>query len=188
MLFAVELEADATTQALLGALDERLATLPDLRTVRKSAVTHHLSIAAYGGLVVDRFVPELAKLAQTIPPVTLHLAYLGIFPGGVLFLGPVVTSELLALRRTFDQRLAHLGGASLAPYAEGAWVPHVTLAMNAKSPALESAVAEAIQHWRPLPARFDALRLAAYPPPQTLFHLKLTAGDPHLSASGGLPD
>jgi 2'-5' RNA ligase len=57
-------------------------------------------------------------------PVSLQLAYLGLFPNA-LFWGPVVTAELL---RHHAEAVQALAGCGLrAEYQPGCWVPHVTL-------------------------------------------------------------
>jgi hypothetical protein len=95
MPFTVQLDLDAHTEAALGALADRVAKISDLETVRQIGDVHHLSLGVYGELPVDLLVPKLARFAATLRPMDVRIANLGIFPGGVLFLGLVVTVELL---------------------------------------------------------------------------------------------
>jgi len=105
MPFSVQLDVDADTEATLGALADRLAPLSGLKTVRQIGVVHHLSLGVYGELSTDRFPAALAKFAETLPPVVVRPANLGVFPGGVLFFAPVVTSELLEVPSPLSRRV-----------------------------------------------------------------------------------
>jgi hypothetical protein len=173
MPFTVQLDLDARTEAALGAVADRMARISDLETVRQIGDVHHMSLGVYGELPVDFFVPKLARFAETLRPVHVRVANLGIFPGGVLFLGLVVTAELLELHRGFHAEFAPFSSSCWEHYHPGVWVPHITMVMNAKNAALENAVTEVVEHWKPSPAKLDALRLIEFRPVRTLFHRKL---------------
>jgi 2'-5' RNA ligase len=173
MPFSVQLDVDADTEAILGALADRLAPLSGLKTVRQIGVVHHLSLGVYGELPTDRFLPALAKFAETLPPLVVRPANLGVFPGGVLFFAPVVTSELLEVHRRFHAEFSSFSDSCFEHYRPGQWVPHVTLVLNASPGALETAVGRIMSCWSPATARLEVLRLIAFPPARTLFRCKL---------------
>ncbi len=60
MLFAVLLDLDAGTQAVLRPLADGLAAIPGLQTM----MAHHLTLAVYEDLPLDRFLPALARLPR----------------------------------------------------------------------------------------------------------------------------
>ena len=112
---AVVLRLDAAAEAVLAPVTQGLPWRP------------HLTLA-----VLDPAAPEAplrqatAALATGWEPLAVTLASLGAFPGGVRFLAPVPTPELLARHAAL---LAALGDAPVHPHHRaGAWVPHVTVA------------------------------------------------------------
>jgi len=171
MPFAVMLEVDAATEKILDALADRVAPLRQLRQV---GVSHHLSLGVYGELNIDLVLPALAEFAKTLRPVAVHLANIGIFPGGVIFLAPTVTAELLDVHRGFHTHLGSLAPSCLDQYRPGIWVPHITLALNIAQPTLATTVAEIMSHWTPSAARLEAIRFVELPPVRSLFHCRLS--------------
>jgi 2'-5' RNA ligase len=169
MPFTVQLDLDARTQSALTALAARIDTIPGLETVGQIGDVHHLSLAVYEELPVDLVLPKLRGFAGSLRPLALRIANIGIFPGGALFLGVVVTAELLALHRRYHNDLAAFSGACSAHYRPGAFVPHITLALNAQEAALDRAIPIVRDQWRPSDAELDALRLIEFRPVRTLF-------------------
>jgi 2'-5' RNA ligase len=142
-----------------------------LETVRQIGDVHHVSLGVYDELPIGLFVPELARFAEGITSLNLRLANVGVFPGNVIFFGPVVTHELLELHRCFHAALARISGSCWAHYHPGVWVPHVTVALNVKSVSV--AVEEIMRDWNPVSAKLDALRLVEFRPVRTLFRADL---------------
>jgi hypothetical protein len=103
-------------------------------------------------------------------PLPVSFQHVGQFPGGVLWLGPAPTEELLALHRETVARLDAADIPIWPLYRPWVWVPHSTLSMTARRAAVAKAVplcsdippmptelvAAAVadhtrQLWRPLP-------------------------------------
>jgi 2'-5' RNA ligase len=175
MPFTVQLDLHAAGASEIAKLSERLERIPNLETVPRIGDVHHISLAVYEDLSVDRFLPDLAKFAAGVRPIVVQLANLGIFSGirSVLFLGPVVTEELLALHRNFHDAFASFAGSCWEHYRPGLWVPHVTLALNAEIAALQKAIAEVAEHWTPASMQLDAIRLIRFRPVQTIYRSAL---------------
>jgi 2'-5' RNA ligase len=173
MPFTIQLDLDDHTEAIMAALADRLARVPGLETVRQIGDVHHLSLGVYEDLPTDLVVPKLVRFAETIKPLDIRLANVGIFPGAVIFLGPVATGELLELHRRVHEVFADFSGSCWPHYRPGVWVPHVTVAMNIKS--VSTAVEEIMRVWKPGPAKFDALRLIEFRPVRTLVCCKLSS-------------
>lgn len=178
MPYVVQLDLDAGTNAALGALAHFLGRVPGIETVRDIGDSHHLSLAIYDALDVKRFVGDLERFAATMRAVPIVLAGLGVFtrPNGVLYVAPVVTETLLALHRRFHDALAQWSNDCWEHYRPSHWVPHVTLAMEKEggNGGLEQALAIVRRHWRPGPARLDAVRLVRFRPVETLHVLNLS--------------
>jgi len=171
MPFTVQLDLDAHTDAIMVAIADRLARVPGLETVRQIGDVHHISLGVYGELPVDLALPMLERFAETLPLLDVRLANVGIFEGAVIFVGPVVTGELLELHRRFHAAFARFSSSCCKHYFPGVWVPHVTVAMNVKSVSI--AVEEIMREWKPVPAKLEALRLIEFRPVRTLFRREL---------------
>jgi 2'-5' RNA ligase len=170
--FTVQLDLDAGTDAEIAAIADRLArVVPDLETVRQIGDVHHVSLGVYDELPLDLVVPKLERFAERLTPLNLRLANVGIFPGDVIFFGPVVTDELLKLHRRFHVAFARFSGSCWANYHPGVWVPHVTVALNVRRVAI--AVEQVMRDWKPVSAKLDALRLIEFRPVVTLFRADL---------------
>ena len=131
MAYAIELYFDATTEACFRTVWEALAGHGIAKPAADPVARPHLTLAVYGGLHLDRCGPRLAAFAAATAPVSLSFAAIGLFPFaasvGVVFAGPTVTGDLLALQRRAHDRLA---GAVEEPwdyYLPDRWVPHCTL-------------------------------------------------------------
>jgi len=171
MPFTIQLDLDEHTEAIIAAVADRLMTVPGLETVRQIGDVHHLSLGVYEDLPIDIIMPRLLRFADTISPLDIRLANVGIFPGAVIFLGPVVTGELLELHRRFHTAFAAFSGSCWPYYHPCNWVPHVTIALNVKN--IPAAVEEIMRVWKPGSARLDALRLIEFQPVRTLVCCKL---------------
>jgi 2'-5' RNA ligase len=173
MPFTVQLDVDATTNAALDGLAERLDAIPGLATIRRLGDVHHVSLCVCDTMSTDGIDADLAGFAEDLAPIDISLGAIGIFAGqvSVLYLAPVVTDGLLALHRRFHAAFAGL--ASWEHYHPTVWVPHVTLAMDVTPEALSKAVLVVREHWRATTARLDGLRLIRFQPVETLFHRHL---------------
>jgi 2'-5' RNA ligase len=168
MPFAVQLDVDRATQAVLDEVDQRLVALGLTRTMRRLAAAHHLAFGVYQNLPAE-LDGELGQFAAGIAPVSLRLGSIGVFPGpqAVLFLAPVVTERLLQLHRLFHTTFAQAADQNAAYYQPGAWVPHVTLALDVPPTQLPDAVAIASSDWQPCDVVFDQLRVTEFEPVTT---------------------
>ena len=172
MAFTVQLDLDASTEAEIAAIADRLArAAPDLETVRQIGDVHHVSLGVYDALPIDLVLPKFARFAERLTSLDLRLANVGIFPGDVIFFGPVVTDELLELHCRFHATFAHFSKLFWAHYHPGVWVPHVTVAMNVRNVSI--AVDEVMRDWKPVSAKLDVLRLIEFRPVRTLFRADL---------------
>ncbi len=176
MPFTVQLDLDAEAEARLGALAETLAGIPGLATVRQLGDVHHISLAIYDDPPLERFVPALADFAETLTPFEVHLASIGLFADirNVVFLGVVVTEALLALHRRAHEALGAFRECCWEYYMPGAWVPHVSLALDATNVAARAATATLLAHWGPMTVGIGGIRLVRLRPVHALYWRALT--------------
>jgi hypothetical protein len=139
MVAAIELYFEPVVERRLRTLWTALEAsgVPTLANHTHRRHRPHLSLA-----VADEFAPEavagaLGELSLGLPVTFQHT---GQFPGGVLWLGPAPTAELLALHRETVARLDAAGIPFLPLYRPDVWVPHCTLSMTARREAVASAV------------------------------------------------
>ncbi|MCO6418683.1 2'-5' RNA ligase family protein [Siccirubricoccus sp. KC 17139] len=123
-------------------------------------------------LAVLAVLAGLAGLAARTPKLELRLAGFGVFPGGVLWVAPVVTQALLACHGALHAALPGL--ECHAHYRPGAWVPHVTLSAQ----AVAEAALPVVQPMLPVGVGcvLEALELVAFPPVRQLGRFALAAG------------
>jgi 2'-5' RNA ligase len=140
--------AERRLRTLWAALDE--AGVTNLGTHTHGRHRPHISLA-----VADELNPltvaDAMKGLTVPPPLTLSFQHVGQFPGGVLWLGPAPTAELLDLHARVLRRLDKTGVEVSELYRPGTWVPHCTLSMTARRDAVARAV----------PVCCDVLPLAA---------------------------
>jgi 2'-5' RNA ligase len=171
MPFTAQLDLDAAANAQLNEIAERLEEIAGLQTVRQIGDVHHISLGVYDDVSVEPFVDELQRFAEPVEPIPIRLASIGVFPGArsVLYLGPVVTEELLALHRRYHGALAGFAQSCWEHYRPARWVPHVTLAVEVEPESLGEVFAAVRKHWAPHDVRLDAMRFIRFRPVETLY-------------------
>jgi 2'-5' RNA ligase len=154
MAHAVEMFFDKHADAAVRALWRRLAAagLPSLATRTHRRHRPHVSLTVTESLDQADLAPLRMALAGHGP--ALQLTVLGTFPGseGVLFLGAVITEDLLALHSRVHQALAGQPVTHWPVYLPGRWVPHCTLAQQLGSDEIATAF-RLLRGYQPVTAR-----------------------------------
>jgi hypothetical protein len=119
-------QADAAVRRLWQRLTG--AGLPSLATRTHRRHRTHVSLAVAESLGDADLAPLRSVLTSRLPPLSLYM--LSTFPGtaGVLFLGVLVTAELLAFHAGVHAALARQPVRHWAYYQPGTWIPHCALA------------------------------------------------------------
>jgi 2'-5' RNA ligase superfamily len=177
MPFTVQLDLNAAAAAALSELSEALSGIPGLATVPQLGDVHHISLAIYDDPPLERFVPALAAFAETLVPAKVQLANIGLFADttNVVFLGVVVTEALLALHRRAHLALDAFSDSCWDYYRPGAWVPHVSLALDATDAAAQGATTALLDSFAPITVGFCGIRLIRFHPVSTVFRRVLTS-------------
>ncbi len=154
MAHAIEMFFDEHADAAVRAVWQRLAAagLPSLATQTHCRHRPHVSLTVTESLDQADLAPVRMTLAGHRP--ALHLTVLGTFPGseGVLFLGAVVTEDLLALHARVHQALTGQPVTHWPVYLPGRWVPHCTLAQQLGSDEIATAF-RLLRGYQPVTAR-----------------------------------
>jgi 2'-5' RNA ligase len=147
-------QADAAVRGLWKLLAD--AGLPSLATRTHRRHRPHVSLTVAESLARVDVAPLRAALTAHRPALRLYV--LGTFPGseGALFLGVVVTAELLAFHAEVHAALAGQRVAHWPYYQPGNWVPHCTLAEGLDR--AEAAAAFGLLHgYEPIAATVTAI-------------------------------
>lgn len=142
MADAVELYLDPGSERRLRRLWDALeaAGVPTLRDFTHRRHRPHVSYTVFHRLDRSVATEALTGLAAAGGPYRLELTHVGVFPGGVLFLGVAVSAELLRRHLAVHDALDGLGRGPWEHYWPGNWVPHCTLSMRVPMALMSRAV------------------------------------------------
>lgn len=131
MVAALEMYMDPVARGRVRAVWDAMeaAGVPSLRELTHRRHQPHLSLIGAPALDPEAVLAALSGLTVA-PPLRLTLNHVGVFVGRVVFLGPAVTSELLAHHEIVCGRLAERGVPIDPLYQPGTWVPHCTVSMR----------------------------------------------------------
>jgi hypothetical protein len=165
MAYGLELQLDPPTEATVWELRRTLAAagLPTLAATRECP---HLSLVRFDTADPAAAGRALAAFAAGESPLDLVFPCLGVFtrPAAFVFLGPVVSVDLLAFHRRVHTWAAGTGPVHNDVYVPGRWVPHCSLTLPLTPAQLPTAVAACQAIPFPLVARGARLGMTHYPP------------------------
>ncbi len=184
MAFAVILYFDPITEVSVRALWDALAAQGVSSVMATMGIRPHISLVGWEGLAPESVRHELADLAASTAPLTTRLGAVGTFPTdqGVVYLAPVVTTELVKLHEAFHARLSSLGISSFDYYRPTSWIPHCTVAINLPAEGVLVAV-DVCRRGRVFgPARLIEIALVEYLPVKEICAFPfggMTHAEPH---------
>jgi hypothetical protein len=155
MSVAITLTLDDASASRVVALWDALAASGIAHGMDRLGYVPHVTILVWPEGDPVQATPHLPS-AAAVAPAELVIGTIGVAPGaaGTLWLSVVTTDALLALH-------GRLAGAVAAPihphYQQGAWMPHVTLAINLAPESLPAAVTCIAEHFAPFVARPTAI-------------------------------
>ena len=136
MGYAVELSLEDPAAEAIRRLFESTDSL-----MSRIAASPHISLAVFENVDPSRLIDVVRPFADNTKAFGIRLSSIGLFPGNenVVFLAPVVTTELLTVHKTFHDRLGAAGLSGDPHYLPGIWVPHCTITQEEHlSDALET--------------------------------------------------
>lgn len=175
MPFAIQLFVDPVSDSAVRSLWEEVANT-GLSKMRDSGNRPHFSLAIYGELDMSVCDNLLKLFAATHAPFALTIASLGIFHAEktVVFLVPIVNSDLLDLHREVHELLQDTGAFPVPYYLPGNWTPHCTLANRVPPHLLSHVVDIGLRVAFPLSFSIEEIGVIEYPPVKHLFAFRLT--------------
>ncbi len=171
MGYAVELYFDPDSDLAVRRIWSGIADAFGLSTMLTNGGRPHVSLAVYSDELDDRsFIQELPAFSKSLAPLEVQLGSVGTFPTeeGVVFLAPVVTSELLAVHGRFHIAFSRFGGCASAHYLPRNWVPHVTVATDLTGAEIGQVGKHCWEHFRPIRGWFQEIGLVEFRPVREL--------------------
>ncbi|OAB57686.1 hypothetical protein AY600_07100 [Phormidium willei BDU 130791] len=163
--YAIELYFDEVASQKVRQLWSQVGAIASSMAKRVHSQPH-LSLAVLPNADLQLLPSVLAEVAAHHSSFEIQFSSLGLFStgGGVVFLAPVVTTQLLELHQTVHRQLHKIGSDAVAYYRPEAWVPHCTLARELSPPEVLRAV-EVVRNSNPFfKANVCALGLVEAPP------------------------
>ncbi len=131
-------QANTEVRRIWAALDA--VGIPSLGT-KSEAEAPHVSVTMFEGGEPDAFMNDVERILPSLSPLHLTLDALCLFPTpGVLFLGTVITQQMIDLQRCISESATKWGGTIREYYRAERWIPHCTLAMALSGDDLARAV------------------------------------------------
>ena len=129
------LRFDAQTEALIQTVMRRMGQLagaPD-----PADQVPHVSLIPTQPEDREGVIDRVSALLVNQPVVEIVFSHLGVFPGGVLFLGATPTEALITLHQQIHDVSAPGPNAPwIDLYKPGRWVPHCTVSMGMPNESL----------------------------------------------------
>ena len=170
MGFAVEMYLDSAAEERVRSVWRSLRAAGLDSTMLDRGTRPHLSLAGIESVDMGLLCALIEEFAVSVVGCRSEFAAVGTFPGdeGVVFLAPVVSRELLALHRTFHERLGQLGQRSWEDYLPGRWVPHCTVGLGLAGSSLSEAIGLCRNSTALGPFEVAELGLIRFPPVTTV--------------------
>jgi 2'-5' RNA ligase len=174
--YSIEMHFDAKSGQAIRELRQALYRSLQLEDREEPLTSPHLSLGVYSRLSVEREKADLSAFARSTAPFSVQFSSIGIFSAesDVVYLGPIVTTELLELHSGFHSLFQHAEKRCSPYYRVGRWVPHCTLATNVPKHKTPLALANLLELKLPLKVRVKSVALIEYPPVKTLYSFRFS--------------
>lgn len=129
MNYAIELIFDDESQNVINNLRNMLIE----NGVHDEAVKlNHVSIGDYKTDNIDELKNRVIEFSKTIKPFELSLVSVGTFmtKENVIFLEPIMTSELMDIHKRFIEYMKDFDGVLNEYYDIDRWMPHCTISIR----------------------------------------------------------
>ena len=126
----------------------------------------HISLAVFEDLELAAARAMMQKFCRARKAFNIAMAAYGGFatPGGIAFLLPAVTDDLLRLHSDFQQAVAGLKGTARGHYQPGIWIPHCTVNYGMEPADWQKLASVLNQVGLPITVRIESVALAEVGP------------------------
>lgn len=124
MGFAVQLYFDSLSSSKIEELWQEVNS-----PLLKAGSRPHLSLAVFDEIEKEKMIAGVQKFSEQEQQFEVKFSSVGTFPTdrGVVYIAPVVSSQLLAIHQRFHQQIAPCWGNCYDYYKSASWVPHCTI-------------------------------------------------------------
>ena len=166
MPFAVEMYMDGESETRVRRIWRALAEAGIKSSMLEAGYRPHISLAVCGELDINGLRQKLSLFAENTSPFALTFSNVGVFPlaEGVIFLGTVVTSNLLAIHAEFHRFFERYAKSQREHYRVGVWIPHCTLTFGLPNDLLGKAIEISRNEPLPIHSRIEEIGIAEVSP------------------------
>lgn len=173
MKYAVILHFDKKTEKRFTAMIKKMIAGGVNSFMEDNDMPPHITLAAFEKDNREGIVEAFLTMAKKLTPFDIHFAALGVFNPRVLFVSPVMSEPLMESARGANEAYSSLGIETDTRYAPGAWVPHVTLALNLENEELLSAFTLAQKLFKPFSGKSASITLIECCPFKKIISIRL---------------
>ncbi len=166
MTYAVEMYMDGESETRIRRIWQALAEAGIKSSMLDASYRPHISLAVCDELDINGLEQALSLFAENTSPFGLTFSNVGVFPlaEGVIFLGTVVTPNLLAIHAEFHRLFEKYAKSQREHYRVGAWIPHCTLAFGLPNDMFGKAIRICWEEPLPIHSRIEAIGIAEVSP------------------------
>jgi len=175
MGYAVELYFDSQTEKCVWDLRHALIEQGITSTISELGDRPHISLAVFSNVNCDDLILLTKEYADKIEPFNFQLSAIGAFPTdeNVLFLSPVLTTQLLNCHQDFHLRLAESKLTPASYYIPGNWIPHCSVELDIPNEQFPKAVQVCKKAFKPLLGQFQEIGVVEFRPIKLLANWSL---------------
>ena len=175
MPHAIEMSFGPVSEEKVRDIWRELARRGVSSYMRDCGARPHISLAVFDELDPEDAERKLSAFAAEVSPFPVLLSNLGVFSGdlSVLFLGPVVSAELIGAHRKVHELFARDRPSEWEHYLEEKWIPHCTLALDLSREMVPRAVESCMAVHLPIEATVTEIGLIEFRPVKELFSFNL---------------
>lgn len=178
MGYAIEMYFDENGSKMIEEIWQALYEKEASTYMVESGSKPHITLAVYDEDFDDlqRFKDQVKAFANGLGAFTLDLTNIGIFSRreSVLFIGPKVTEELLALHRKFHETMKAYEDFEWPYYLPEQWVPHCTMGINLDGEKLLESVGIISGEFQPVTVKIESIGIVKFRPVEFLEEFELS--------------
>lgn len=174
MGYAVEMFFDEATEAQIREIWEALAQAGLGDDLGALGFRPHISLGLCEDLDEKVFRPLLDAFAERYLPMETAMPAVGLFPGDVLYLAPVVDDPLLKMHTEFCKLFRRYAEDPNPMYLIGQWVAHCSLTMNLRPDERGGAVSIALSAALPIRGQYTEIGLSTFLPAASRYRFLLS--------------
>jgi hypothetical protein len=126
----------------------------------------HISLGAFSDTDLEDVYERALEYAKEVSKLKVSLTSISCFSGdgGVVYLAPQVTAELLEVHRKYYEVFADFDSSKFKIYTPPYWVPHCTMTIGVSKEKVVEGVRLLLQEFKPIEAKLSAIGFVEFYP------------------------